>query len=1120
GNISFPSDGEHTPAGVLGGGLAGEDFVLGVHASALTPGQYYKVCVDVDGAGAGSAFEDTNLRVFTLGASTEPVAMEGSGLSWSFPVDARSLVAGLVYRICTDLDGDAQDARPAPSTNHSNGTLPAAPAAGLSAGDTGLTVYVSGVQGLGVAAVRRGSAEVVPLSCLAGCVSDPSIPAYTAVYLATACDSSESDGDHSADANLSTASAFLSAATEAELDTSNLTVGSHYVLCADMDGAGPLAFGSTGLQVYVIGDLNVEQGTVFRGPLQNLTLTCTSGCSGASTGYLGTSCDSAWTDGVRGVRPGRATASRSFQDVGSNSTWPLTLDTTYLESGRYYRICVDLDGQASSQSYGDSSLQVYVSPVASLQSQWTLPSIVAPVVFTCAASWSADAAPATNATTGSSSWWGFTFGNGSSNTSLSGLAHSVVPCSEATTAYLATSCDGSVAGGVVLASGAARTSSAHLVAAGAFVAWPGVSLLGDGSLAASREVGLFEDRACASAALARGYPYWTRRVSDGACWPMPLASLAGAAAAAGFTSGPVEVAGWLLTVDASGLLPGGRYALCLDADGLATTRSFGDTSLRVYVSPVALVENTTVQAVQNQVLSLTCSSCSNNTAVMLASDCYAAALSSLKTGVQTMSATLASIGTGQWAAALDATPLTLGLSYQLCIDVDGDSSAFGLGESGYSVYVSPLASASTSVLAAGSRVLNATCPEACSSSTYAWLAQASCGSRDLATRAMRFLGGVPYYFFEVDAGSLTAGELYRLCVDIDIDSDASPVGDTGLTVYASVIQAATLAIRPEADQAVVLTTVAGYTAPGDATGPVIVSSAPAYRSANLSRGETTVNLTFDENVVAGSGDVAITAWDDSGFAPSLVSASVAPEWDGPRRVFALSFDTAVQAGNGSFSVRTAGGAIIEEEVPASRVVFHQNMVIIQPSSPLPGGAEYCVVASSQDAVVSTSGVAAESTVDTCGSGSTAFVNASNQEATPPGVLASSLGDYHCTYASGVLRDVTYYWSEDVQVSAAGSYMSLYACVGAICDADTAVELWRIELRALPSVGALLALVHAERQFELTVNTGSLPAGGAHLGGSTVVAAVAVQCGRRCRFDRMAYSRGPEEGTLSVGNGLR
>lgn len=42
-------------------------------------------------------------------------------------------------------------------------------------------------------------------------------------------------------------------------------------------------------------------------------------------------------------------------------------------------------------------------------------------------------------------------------------------------------------------------------------------------------------------------------------------------------------------LDASGLIPGEEYIICLDLDGLGRPQSYGDTGLRAYVTPLASV---------------------------------------------------------------------------------------------------------------------------------------------------------------------------------------------------------------------------------------------------------------------------------------------------------------------------------------------------------------------------------------------------------------------------------------------------------------------------------------------------------------------------------------------------
>lgn len=66
--------------------------------------------------------------------------------------------------------------------------------------------------------------------------------------------------------------------------------------------------------------------------------------------YLATSCDAE-----------RTSVSRYLERLASDSAWLIPVNVALLETGRHYKICIDLDGPLPNYQAGDSGLEVYVN---------------------------------------------------------------------------------------------------------------------------------------------------------------------------------------------------------------------------------------------------------------------------------------------------------------------------------------------------------------------------------------------------------------------------------------------------------------------------------------------------------------------------------------------------------------------------------------------------------------------------------------------------------------------------------------------------------------------------------------------------------------------------------------
>eukprot|EP00913_Durusdinium_trenchii_P016879 g15869.t1 len=136
-----------------------------------------------------------------------------------------------------------------------------------------------------------------------------------------------------------------------------------YNLCLDLDGAGPLESGSV-QEVFAAPDQmlssGVEPSTVTQGvDIQRLRIGCALRCSEVTQAYLATSCEEALS---------RTAVARYLERLASRdgSAWLLPVNVSSFESGRHYKICIDLDGPSPGFLAGDSGLEVYVNGVVAL----------------------------------------------------------------------------------------------------------------------------------------------------------------------------------------------------------------------------------------------------------------------------------------------------------------------------------------------------------------------------------------------------------------------------------------------------------------------------------------------------------------------------------------------------------------------------------------------------------------------------------------------------------------------------------------------------------------------------------------------------------------------------------
>lgn len=154
-----------------------------------------------------------------------------------------------------------------------------------------------------------------------------------------------------------------------DLDTSALIPGRHYAICVDADGPKfSFSFGDTGYLVFIGALESVTPLSVTRVAAQEFTLErpfCNPD-SDITEMYLDTECQTWHNFGAPLVASyGRNTGSAYLPGPAGCQTTActkLTLDTTSLHLGGTYNLCMDIDGNNTKMTQGDSRFRIYVTP--------------------------------------------------------------------------------------------------------------------------------------------------------------------------------------------------------------------------------------------------------------------------------------------------------------------------------------------------------------------------------------------------------------------------------------------------------------------------------------------------------------------------------------------------------------------------------------------------------------------------------------------------------------------------------------------------------------------------------------------------------------------------------------
>ncbi|CAE8634881.1 unnamed protein product [Polarella glacialis] len=245
--------------------------------------------------------------------------------------------------------------------------------------------------------------------------------------------------------------------------------------------------------------------------------------------------------------------------------------------------------------------------------------------------------------------------------------------------------------------------------------------------------------------------------------------------------------------------------------------ALGDTGITVLVSPFACSAGS-IAASQSQPLDLVClaaspAACAKATGY-IGSTCGSASSGSSTpnraTSTVSVSAAMLSAGKVAWRLVVDGSNLEPGVSYRMCLDVDGPGGAAGFADTGCPVYVAGVSSIEpTSAEVNRDLTLNVRCSSKggcrvgahmafCDGSVSGTLGEESL--RSTRTELRRFGDN---WQASLSTNGLTVGSYYQLCVDLDGRGSAQTWTATGLPFFVTGGVNATPAALERASGAVV-----------------------------------------------------------------------------------------------------------------------------------------------------------------------------------------------------------------------------------------------------------------------------------------------------------------------------
>ncbi|CAK0860657.1 unnamed protein product, partial [Prorocentrum cordatum] len=532
--------------------------------------------------------------------------------------------------------------------------------------------------------------------------------------------------------------------------------------------------------------------------------------------------------------PAAGTALAQFEHV-SDALFSLTWNTSVLDGGKHYRLCVDLDGDEAALGFGDAGIDVYATPASESLTRAVLPEDGQQVTVRCSAGCTAGtlghlvdtlASGGCNDTAATdpaalrerlaarselrSSVWDFDV---DARGLLEGF-HYIV-CLDLDGAE-----DSDRAGDTGLAVYVSPVSHAAVTATGDRVVRP----------APGQQLSL----TCAGCSSSTEAVLMDTCADGHAAASAAAASLGGRVVAAGHGTWSVDVDGL------SGAQVGRHLRLCSDLDGAHGPLRTGDTGLDFYVSGTDVLRTPSVGRGAAEVVSLDCGEgCSAASTAYLSTSCDRTALDGamlIENSTQTLSSNFAPNSSGWWTITLNTSNVTAGQTLTLCTDLDGSETALGFGDSSLRVFVSDVAAVAMPAtweeaskrltLASGLPLavprqsglllaLRCAAPGSCSVASQAFLGADCSASASLpdGVRANFFGlrsrgeqlqmvranegpadGGTGRqwtdYVVDLDASGLLEGRHYWLCFDADGDGEESTPGNTGFRFHVTALEAA------------------------------------------------------------------------------------------------------------------------------------------------------------------------------------------------------------------------------------------------------------------------------------------------------------------------------------------
>eukprot|EP00397_Hematodinium_sp_SG-2012_P000082 GEMP01000082.1.p1 GENE.GEMP01000082.1~~GEMP01000082.1.p1 ORF type:complete len:3354 (+),score=631.52 GEMP01000082.1:157-10218(+) len=717
---------------------SGMQYSVPIDATALLIGQHYRLCVDMDGSAGPLTFADVVANDATLFLYITPLigptgvsvlkgqeaqltlttlsanilqsnaraylgklcdtASSGT-VNQVFGVNTREkeidrpaatthtvtfdvagdLNPGDYYKLCLDSDGDQL---------------------AMTFGDAGVTVF----SGNGFEATTNDNEDTFSVQPTAAAkvifTCDVSVcTSATTLYLQDGdCKRDVTNGQITTASHANTVSVSIQNEFQKKwyitVNTSPLKTGYWYRLCADFDGSGPLAFGPTDLDVYVSPVTELITPAVMTLVAQPVVFNCP-GCQFATQAYLSLTsttkrsddhpCDRTARNGEKDIYGVISSESLRVSQSLTDGLWTLAnIDGRLLLPGRNYHLCVDVDGISTYQTYGNSGMKVYVSAVNDYKPRALQRDVKQVITLYC---------PGCN------------------------------PDNDLTEGYLALTCD-----------------------TGRFDAVDPTTIIADVQLQSNTLNG----------PAGYGTPETTK-----------------------------------LILDASPLALGQRYKLCVDIDGKSAKRAMGDTGEYVHISPIVAQITLSIKRATSQKIEMLCPSCSTNTKLYLSQECDSNVKNGVITGVADTIDSIALVAGADsdvFYVVVDASALLAGVHYMMCMDLDGATENLPFVNTGFVMYIAPFTVVSPRGMNLGVFEMKVTCyVGACGEATSVHLATlCDVDDRDGTVAGTTFTSpnagleavSATEFVVQVYTSGLAVGAPYRVCIDIDGPAAKLAFGDS------------------------------------------------------------------------------------------------------------------------------------------------------------------------------------------------------------------------------------------------------------------------------------------------------------------------------------------------------